>query len=222
MSAQLAALNVQAARRQRLAAQLASETGLSIAAVRGRLARAHGRMLLRNLFADVWSPARPAPHTSEMRQRASPAQGTQRTIHRVRQEFTTSCGVAVVAMFARVSHAEAMKVMFPETRRRTFYTHLNDVKRALDHFGVRYGEQWHRFRAWDDIAKTSLVKVRWEFEGRVGLHWVIFQRRADDAWAVIDPDPPRRGGTQRLSPSELDDYVGITYLPVDARAPSAT
>jgi hypothetical protein len=218
--------SVQVARRDRLAKVIAAVTRLSVAAVRGRLARAHGRTLLRNLFADVWpkrvrGPVRPlsAPNTTKSPKRIRSAPSPERTIHRVRQEFSTSCGVAVVAMFARVSHAEAMAVLFPEPGR-VFYTHLYQLKRALDHFGVPYGSRWSRFTSWAEIETTALVKVRWEdSDGRVGFHWVIFQRRTDGGWAVIDPDP-QRSGTQRLGRTERAQFTGITYLPVEARLPT--
>jgi hypothetical protein len=120
-------------------------------------------------------------------------------------------------MFARVSEPDAMAVLFPK-RGRTFYTHLHQLKRALDHFGIRYDPRWRRFVSWDAIPTTSLVKVRWDEGGRKGFHWVIFQRRSDGDWNVIDPDPPRRG-TLRLTEAESERYMGVTYMPVEARLP---
>lgn len=223
-------LNVHAARKRCLAPIIAMQTGLSYVVVRRRLVRAHGRTLLRNLFADVWAKSAPARQTPSREKhagrpsngRASPrssggAVGSY-TVHRVRQEFSTSCGVAVVAMFARVSHREALSVLFPSPKR-DYRTWLKDLKRALDHFGVAYAPHWHRFQSWQDIPTTSLVKVRWRhLDGTTGLHWVIFQRRANGAWTVIDPEPPRPG-TLRLSNTELSHYVGISYLTVNARGP---
>src|SRR6266568_4728895 len=104
----LGELNVRAARERRLAPIIAKETGLSYAVVRGRLGRAHGRTLLRNLFGDVWSTQATASQAFFRKKPASrrndlpPAMqkpvhaGGPHTIHRVRQEFSTSCGVAVV------------------------------------------------------------------------------------------------------------------------------
>ena len=213
MSEELHGRSVQDARREGFAKEIALFTGLSLGAVRGRLARAHGRTLLQKVFADVWPDGRERLAASgKTRERAH-----QRTIHRVRQSFSTSCGVAVVAMFARVSEAEAMAVLFPK-RGRTFRTHLHQLKRALEHFGVRYDPHWRRFVSWDAIPTTSLVKVRWEEDGRKGFHWVIFQRRSDGTGNVIDPDPPRRG-TLRLSEAERESYTGVTYMPVEARLP---
>ncbi|MBX3214066.1 MAG: hypothetical protein KF850_18670 [Labilithrix sp.] len=205
---------------------IAEKTGLSYAIVRGRLVRAHGRTLLRNLFAELWRASRvgskpsvrqePAPNGPAARH---PAQPAAHTIHRVRQEFSTSCGVAVVAMFARVSHREAMSIMFPNGTTGDYRTWLKDLKRALDHFGVTYASRWFRFRSWEEIPTTSLVKVRWrKSDGAAGAHWVIFQRRKTGEWRVIDPDPPR-GGTLRLSSKELSWYTGVTYLAVNAREP---
>ena len=50
-------VTVETARRERRANDIAALTGLSVAAVRGRLTRAHGRTLLRNAFVDVWPAA---------------------------------------------------------------------------------------------------------------------------------------------------------------------
>lgn len=50
-------MSVETARRERRANDIATLTGLSVAAVRGRLTRAHGRTLLRNAFVDVWPAA---------------------------------------------------------------------------------------------------------------------------------------------------------------------
>jgi ABC-type bacteriocin/lantibiotic exporter with double-glycine peptidase domain len=192
------------------------------------LARSHGRTLLRNLFDDVWSrlqaifASMPAKPPKDKRRRVTPKSNSAapRTIHRVRQEFTTSCGVAVVAMFARVSHKEALAVMFPKPRR-DYGTWLKDLTRALDHFGVTYAPRWRRFHSWEAIPKTSLVKVRWtNNDGSTGLHWIVFQRRHNGEWQVIDPDPPRRRGTLRLNDRELARYQGISYLEVNARLPS--
>lgn len=228
MSGTLHDLNAREARDRRLAPLIAKQTGLSYAVVRGRLVRAHGRTLLRNLFADVWSkldavqrprlrtaPVSPPPVRPPMPPRGGrPARA--HTIHRVRQEFSTSCGVAVVAMFARVSHREALSVMFPRPRP-TYYTWLKDVKRALDHFQIPYAPRWHRFRSWEEIPTTSLVKVRWRnADGSTGLHWVIFQRRANGEWRVIDPDSPRHA-TLSLNGSGLARFKGLTYLGVQAR-----
>jgi hypothetical protein len=220
-------LNVRVAREDRLAPLIAEKTGLSNAAVRGRLVRAHGRTLLRNLFDELPRPSKADSEPFAPQKRVAvdepaarpPRQSTAHTIHRVRQEFSTSCGVAVVAMFARVSHREAMSFMFPKAMRGDYRTWLRDLKRALDHFGVSYASRWHRFQSWDEIPTTSLVKVRWHnADGGAGTHWVIFQRRKTGEWRVIDPDPPR-GGTLRLGTNELSRYTGVTYLAVNAREP---
>jgi ABC-type bacteriocin/lantibiotic exporter with double-glycine peptidase domain len=163
------------------------------------------------LFVEPLAPKKRARKRAP--KRTPKAKDAARTIHRVRQEFRTSCGVAVVAMFARVSHDEAMRVMFPR-KRRVFYTHYTDVIRALDKFGIAHGARTHRFRRWEDIPSTSLVKVRAkDSDGKVLRHWVIYQKRDDGSWNVIDPDPGR-GGTQRLETPELRQYVGMTYLTV--------
>ena len=184
-------LNVKGARDRRLAPRIAEQTGLSYAVVRGRLTRVHGRTLVTNLFPELRAavarkgttarkPAakssrivapRPVPEPTASRAKAA------RTIHRVRQEFDTSCGVAVVAMFARVSHGEAMAAMFPRIRNPkpsgSYLTWLKDVLRGLDHFGVEHAGRWRRFTGWAAIRSTSLVKVKIQEGRRTWYHWVV-------------------------------------------------
>jgi hypothetical protein len=123
-------------------------------------------------------------------------------------------------MLARVSHDEALAVLFPK-RGTVFYTHLHQLKRALEHFGVKYGTRWMRFHSWDEIPTTSLVKVKGETNSRTWFHWVVFQRRRDGGREVIDPEPGRRG-TQRLTGREINEYKGVSYLPVQAVPPGAS
>jgi hypothetical protein len=214
---------VQDARRERLAPLVAERTGLSLAAVRGRISRAHGRTLLRNLFADAWAapavlvPAEPPPSIRRRRVPAPAATIGPRTIHRVRQEFDTSCGVAVVAMLARVSHERALRFMFPDGGR-VFLTHLHQLTRALDHFGVAHEARWHRFSSWPEILSTSIVKLRFRESNHVWYHWVIYQRRTDGTWGVIDPDR-REDGTLRLTRAELRRGEGVSYIAVEPRPP---
>jgi hypothetical protein len=189
-----------------------------LAPVESRPPRIESKLRLRR--RPSWPDEPGASTMARARERVSrprpPARTPERTIHRVRQSFSTSCGVAVVAMFARVSHDEAMAVLFPKPRRE-FSTHLYQLKRALDHFGVKYGPRWSRFTSWSEIPTTSLVKVKCE----TWFHWVIFQRRSDGGWALIDPDPAR-SGTQRLSRVEIEQYTGVTYMPVEAVRPGAS
>jgi hypothetical protein len=223
---ELGQLSVKAAREQRLSAEIAEVTGLSRSAVYGRLRRAHGRTLLRNLFTDVWKPksAKPVPKAtprvpaSPPERRGGPAQ--VHTIARVRQRLDSDCGVAVLAMLARVPYAKAMKVLFPGPVR-DYYSGWHgerSVPRALDRLGVSRAPKAIRFQSWSKIPTTSLVEVEVK-PGQPGgtryRHWVIFQRRDNGDWRVIDPQPPR-SGTQRLSNHELEAFVGIRFMPVDA------
>jgi hypothetical protein len=120
-------------------------------------------------------------------------------------------------MFARVSHDEAKAVMFPKPTD-AYYTTPKDVRRALDHFNIAYSPRSRRVRSWDEIPTTSLVTVRLP---NGALHWVIFQRRRDGEWDVIDPDSPNTG-TLRLNHDQLSDFEGVSYFEVHARVPSAS
>ena len=130
----LAQMSVREAREKRLSNEIAEVTGLSQSAVYGRLRRAHGRTLVRNLFANVWENNKPAPAKKHAAGRVPPAppkssSSPLHTIARVRQRYATDCGVAVVAMLARVPYDDVKKLMFPN-RVRQYYTNWNSVPKA--------------------------------------------------------------------------------------------
>jgi hypothetical protein len=124
--------------------------------------------------------------------------------------------VAVIAMLARVSHEEALAVMFPNGACE-YSTDQDQLNSALDHFEIHRVPQWKQFSTWEGIPTTSIVMVKSQDSQRVWLfHWVIFQRRAKGTWSVIDPIPPR-AGTQRLTPTELSRFTGVSYSAVEPR-----
>lgn len=175
------------------------------------------------------SPSRAKPKLPKKAEARAPVTvmdtADERTVHRVRQKYRTSCGIAAAAMLARVSHEEALAVIFPSTkakaRRKKFNTHYQDVMKALKHFGVVHAERPIRVKAWESIPATSLVKVKWfDSDGKVGWHWVVFQRKSDRKWRVLDPDATRKE-TQLLTPAEYSRYTPVSYLVVNARAPRA-
>lgn len=142
-------------------------------------------------------------------------QGAPHTVHRVRQERTTSCGVAVVAMLARVSHREAMKVMFPRGGR-DFRTHYSDLRRALVHFGVPHAQRAIRCSSWDKVPTNAIAGVRgYDESDRAFYHWVIAQRKGG---RVVVLDPGAEGQTLTLADPEL--YELQSYLPVEPRKPA--
>lgn len=147
---------------------------------------------------------------------AREAPRAEHTVHRVRQVYSTSCGVAVVAMLARVSHQEALDAMFPNRkRRRTFYTGYPDVIRALEVFHVKHGDRTKRVKSWQEIPSTSVVSVK----GDGFTHWVILQKKHDGKADVIDPQPPHEG-TLRLTPVERSLYRPVSYLVVEPIPPA--
>lgn len=160
------------------------------------------------LFDDAEDGDEPSPAQRRRRRPTKrthrPARSEERTIHRVRQRFTTSCGVAVVGMFARVSHDDAMRIMFP-TPRRVYYTHYTDIKRALDHFGVEHGGRFRRFNSWDEIPSTSLAKVKWRGEnGRFFFHWGSFRGRRTVGGACSIPIPQGKPHRASRRPNSRD------------------
>lgn len=208
----LEGVSVHQARDEHLGAAIAEITELSTRSVGQRLRWAHGRSLLRNVFADVWPTSGALPK----RPAQSKEPGVELTIRRIRQEYETSCGIAAAAMLAGRTHREVLPVIFPDAaagRRRRFYTHYPDIIRALDHFGVEHGKQSIRVGSFLEIPTNALVKVKRHLYGQTFWHWVVFRHKTNAPGYVIDPDIQIRG-TQRLSERQARRYTPVSYLPV--------
>jgi len=202
-----------------------------IEADRLRLGRGRGGSVRRALLDEPPAPARaptPAredrPVARSLGRLAAPPRvanamamtPAERTIHRVRQRFLTSCGVAVVAMLAAREHDEVLAAMFPKARRkRVFYTNYKDIIPALDLFNVSHGDRSRRVKRWDQIPTTSIVLVK---SGVKAWHWVILRVKPGGKSYVLDPYPGR-AGTQRLSPLEQAGYPPVSYLTVEPIRP---
>lgn len=139
-------------------------------------------------------------------------QRTDATIARVRQVFTTSCGVAVVAMFARQEHAVVKAFIFPKPKK-NYGTYYKDLWRALDHFGVEHEKKVRKFEGWSKIPSTAFVHVRWKGlpKGAQG-HWVIFQKLAKD-YRLLDPASQEN----TLAALDTSTCVGVGYSLVTPR-----
>jgi hypothetical protein len=75
-------------------------------------------------------------------------------------------------MVARCSYAQAVRAMFPDGRRNSYYSFWSDIRRALDVLGVRYGERARRCATWERIPETAIVGCG----GLPGIfwHWVVY------------------------------------------------
>ena len=94
-----------------------------------------------------------------------------------RQRFPTGCGPACIAMIARTTQLQACKVIFGETRRRSYFTDWADVKRALKLLRVQTGPRAYKVTDWDSIQSLSLVGC---------------SRLADGTWHLVVCSPKER------------------------------
>jgi hypothetical protein len=87
-------------------------------------------------------------------------------------------------MVARCSYAQAVRAMFSDGRRDSYYSFWPDIRRALDVLGVSYGERAKRCGVWARIPATAIVACG----GRPGYfwHWVVY-----DPWRQTVYDPLR-------------------------------
>ncbi|MBK8093391.1 MAG: hypothetical protein IPK32_15780 [Verrucomicrobiaceae bacterium] len=98
-----------------------------------------------------------------------------RPIQRVVQQTGTSCGVACVAMLARLSFRDAhrlahevLKKKRKQSNQRTYPEHLRAMLKPL---GLRLGRQV-KCRTWRKVPPDSLVAVQWN-RAKGTWHWVV-------------------------------------------------
>ena len=130
------------------------------------------------------------------------------TIPRVRQANLTSCGIAVVAMAAKVTHAEARVAIFGDESRANYVTTYADLRRGLDALGVVRAVRARRFRGWACMTESAIVLIRSSHPDYD--HWVLYQHRERGSTVL---DPGASGDT--LSRSDFSRMKGISYLPVE-------
>ena len=109
----------------------------------------------------------------------------------VRQKKSTSCGVAVVAMLAGVTHDEALEVMFgkgPYARSMKFGTDWDDLRRGLQFFNVKH-ERAYYIKHWRRLTKLAILGSGDEVDDLKG-HWVIYDPKNG---LIYDPCPTRGG-----------------------------
>lgn len=100
-------------------------------------------------------------------------------IKRIFQRRKNDCGVACVAMVARVSYEQAFDALdFPEGTKK-FYTSRNQIIEALGKFGILMQRKW--FRSWEEIPGCAIVPVNHRCN-RKNFHWVVY-----DGKAVLEP-----------------------------------
>lgn len=102
-------------------------------------------------------------------------QRRERPLRRIVQKTGTSCGLACVAMLARLSFREVetlarkkVSEIFEADHQRTYGKHLRVLLKSL---GWRLGRQV-KCRTWKRVPPNALVAVQWKrLEDR--WHWVV-------------------------------------------------
>jgi hypothetical protein len=106
-----------------------------------------------------------------------------KAMRRVRQRNRSDCGVACVAMLARVSYQQAFDTFgFAEGERR-FYTSRVQLVNALKLLGCEV--QWRKFSSWEAVSGSAILGVNYRCN-RCNFHWVAY-----DGKYVRDPSPKR-------------------------------
>ncbi|RWU03286.1 hypothetical protein DWB63_11835 [Pseudodesulfovibrio sp. S3] len=132
-------------------------------------------------------------------------------MERVIQENATGCGLACVAMVARVPYAEVRSLAVEHLGFDSigpFYTDLDDLRYMLDWYG--YGVlRWTPFKSYDSVSPLCVLEIE-----RSGIynHWVLLIKCALDRY-VLDPFPDvkteRRRDWWRLRPISYANIIKL-------------
>jgi ABC-type bacteriocin/lantibiotic exporter with double-glycine peptidase domain len=111
----------------------------------------------------------------------------------VQQQTSTDCGIAAVAMIARVPY-DVAKGMFGEFSRRGFRTTERQVRGAIKRLGLRAKRKSKSvtFRGLEKLESDALVLVRiGRRDDNQNLHWIVWNA---ELGSVLDPGvrKPRR------------------------------
>ena len=123
----------------------------------------------------------------------------------VKQKYSTSCGIACVAMLAEKKHATVLnnaKYTFQERcfGKTTSYTNLDEIKTLLGNFGVSYQKDFKSIdkdihsqkRFWRNLKGVNLVAVRFHIkDGTEYWHWII-AIRTENSLKIYDPNPQKK------------------------------
>lgn len=96
------------------------------------------------------------------------------------QNRSSGCGIACVAMISGKTYDQVRQLMFPDGRKRNFYTDWNDIKSALDKLNIRRDKRPFSVKNWESIDSRSIVACSKKKSGN--WHWVVV-----DKGQVFDP-----------------------------------
>lgn len=109
---------------------------------------------------------------------------------KVRQRLRTDCGVACLAMVARVEYEQAAQAFtqaglaVKRRGKQPFSSNFKDIASAAARLDISI--QMQRFRSWDDVQSPTILKVS-SGGGRKGdWHWVV-ALRTERGIEILDP-----------------------------------
>lgn len=109
--------------------------------------------------------------------------------NKIRQQGSSDCGVACLAMAAGISYNEA-KDAFDSTGlsvrrggKAAYSSNFKELLCALEHKGVLASRK--RFKGWGDIQGLSIIKTN--VDAKRNWHWVVAYRDAEHGIIVLDP-----------------------------------
>lgn len=121
----------------------------------------------------------------------------------VEQKYSTSCGIACVAMLAEKKHSTVLKNAEGSFKRHfgetTSYTNRFEIKKLLKNFGVSWQGIFNSIKQdiqsqkkfWRALEGVNLVAVRFHIKDRTEYwHWIIADQSKNGLY-IYDPDPKK-------------------------------
>jgi hypothetical protein len=129
-----------------------------------------------------------------------------RKLKHVRQQTSTCCGPASVAIVARCSLKTAIRAIFDEDRATYHWTCWPDIKKGLDVLGLEYGQKAKRVSDWRRIPTTAIVNCSRLKDGT--SHFVVYDPTKGDG-LVYDPLRALPVGLKRVRRKPFS-YLAVT------------
>jgi ABC-type bacteriocin/lantibiotic exporter with double-glycine peptidase domain len=106
------------------------------------------------------------------------------------QQQPTGCGLACVAMLARVTYKDvqhAAKQFGISAEDERLWSDTAYVRTLLRHYGIRASDRAQPFPSWKALPDLALLAIKWRMQrSRSFWHWVVFWRGPRGA-VVLDP-----------------------------------
>ena len=134
------------------------------------------------------------------------------------QKYSTSCGIACVAMLAEKKHDTVLKeakTTFTEKRfgRTSSYTKRDEIKVLLEKFGVSWKNDFksvmqddqNQKKFWNSLKGINLVAVKFRIKDETEYwHWIV-TIQSKNGLEIYDPNPKKGVSRVDLTKSGLPD-----------------